>query len=543
MRIKNIEKRKIYGAIIGIVLFILMLLGVTYAYFYWSSNSSQDTNYRLIANKSIEGFIDYNPGAAINKNYTNETTDDMIYYVNSYDDTQYPSHVTTITFGKTSAASSLNIYGQLYLDILTLDPTKNMSRTKTMTWTLTQTIGSVETVVGTGNFYEKQAGDRIPLIDAGDTLLSTTNKTFKFYIWFNAAEYDRSKVIGADGTENFNAEISASASTESSHFGNNPSVVLASLGLEDDLRSNAIDYSAISSDADTGVYAMEDDFGISYYFRGNVLNNYVKFANYYWRIVRINGDGSIRMIYDGTSAHANGASTTNKSIGNSTYHSTNSHNTYVGYKYGNTSGSTFATVHTNATNTSIKATIDNWYKTNIVDKGFGGYVADAIYCNDRSLSSGTGVGTTTTQYASFNRLRTNKSPILKCPLANDRFTLTTSTLVTTDGNGTNKVLEYPVGLLTADEAALAGAVDKNSSLNNAYFYLRSGSFFYTMTPFIYESKAYIMGLNASGALDNTSVEGNYTVRPVISLRADAINYTLINNGTTDGTASSPFLVN
>ena len=540
------EKRKIYGLIIGIVLFVLMMLGLTYAYFYWSSSSEQETNYRLIVNKSIEGFIDYNPGDEIYKNYTNETTEDMIYYINNYDNTQYPPHVTTITFGKTSSTDSiLNIYGQLYLDILTLDPAKNMSKTKTMTWTLTQTIGSVETVVGTGNFYGKQTGDRIPLIDAGDTLLSSSNKTFKFYLWFNAAEYDRSKVIGADGTENFKAEISASASTESAHFGNNPSVVLASLGLENGLKSKAIDYSTISSDADTGIYALEDDFGISYYFRGNVLNNYVKFANYYWRIVRINGDGSIRMIYDGTSAHANGASTTNKSIGNGAYQSASyNHNTYVGYMYGSTTGSTLATIHTNATNSAIKTIVDNWYLTNIKNKGFAGYVADAIYCNDRTLSSGTsgnGTGTTITNYGSFNRLRTNKTPILKCLQANDRFTLTDSTLTPTDGAGTNKKLTYPVGLLTADEAALAGAVN---GVNNTSFYLRSGSFYYTMTPFAFQdSTPYIVGVGGSGNINNSNTYTSYTVRPVISLRADAINYKLVKSGTTNGTASSPFQVN
>ena len=42
-----------------------------------------------------------------------------------------------------------------------------------------------------------------------------------------------------------------------------------------------------------------DDYGVSYYYRGNVENNWVKFGGYYWRILRINGDGSIRMLYAG----------------------------------------------------------------------------------------------------------------------------------------------------------------------------------------------------------------------------------------------------
>ena len=72
-------------------------------------------------------------------------------------------------------------------------------------------------------------------------------------------------------------------------------------------------------DGTKGIYKTEDDLGTSYYFRGAVENNYVKFANFYWRIIRINGDGTIRMIYAGTSAHANGESTTDTSIGDSIY--------------------------------------------------------------------------------------------------------------------------------------------------------------------------------------------------------------------------------
>ena len=55
-----------------------------------------------------------------------------------------------------------------------------------------------------------------------------------------------------------------------------------------------------------GVFEMEDDYGTSFYYRGAVTNNYVKFAEFYWRIIRVNGDGSLRIMYDGTQAYANG---------------------------------------------------------------------------------------------------------------------------------------------------------------------------------------------------------------------------------------------
>ncbi len=91
-------------------------------------------------------------------------------------------------------------------------------------------------------------------------------------------------------------------------------------GIEDinyvasDLSSKIIALSGVKTSFDSpattdeGIFEMEDDYGTSYYFRGAVENNYVKFAGYYWRIIRVNGDGSLRIIYDGTSAHANGES-------------------------------------------------------------------------------------------------------------------------------------------------------------------------------------------------------------------------------------------
>lgn len=78
----------------------------------------------------------------------------------------------------------------------------------------------------------------------------------------------------------------------------------------------------------------KDNYGTSYYFRGNVTNNYVRFANLYWRIVRINGDNSIRIIYDGTSAHENGKVSIDRIIGTSVFNEKGDDNAYVGYMYG-----------------------------------------------------------------------------------------------------------------------------------------------------------------------------------------------------------------
>lgn len=301
-------------------------------------------------------------------------------------------------------------------------------------------------------------------------------------------------------------------------------------------------------DGTKGIYATEDDLGISYYFRGAVENNYVKFANFYWRIIRINGDGTIRMIYAGTSAHANGESTTDTSIGDSTYNDNGDDTAYVGYMYGTAGASTYAVANSNTNNSTIKTLIDNWYKTNIVDKGFSNYVADAIYCNDRSLvpttdtnvntifsytigenNTGLGYGSNTTAYGSFRRNYVEHTPSLKCPNNNDKFT--------TENIGNSK-LTYPVALITTDEVSLAGGLtidlDTGNYVMNQDYYLYNGNYYWTMTPLAFEGgNALVEFVDDFSYFD--SVNNASAARAVISLNSNAIS-------AGSGTMTDPFVV-
>ena len=107
-------------------------------------------------------------------------------------------------------------------------------------------------------------------------------------------------------------------------------------------------------DAENLVCSAPDDYGTSYYFRGNVTNNYVKFAGYYWRILRINGNGSIRILYDGTVAHQNGESSIDRQIGESAFNENDNDNAYVGYMYGTPGSSTYEDTHANINDSTLK---------------------------------------------------------------------------------------------------------------------------------------------------------------------------------------------
>lgn len=282
-----------------------------------------------------------------------------------------------------------------------------------------------------------------------------------------------------------------------------------------------------SDKSDRGLYMMEDQDGKSYYYRGSVSNNYVQFAGYYWRIIRQNGDGSVRLLYAGTSAKATGSGL---QIKTNAFNSTRTNPGYVGYMYGNTFNSSYAETHANENDSSIKTQLDSWYKTNIVDKGYSEYIADSGFCNDRSLDSGSdGVSTTADTYFKGYRRYVNHEPSLICPNAsNDLFTVSNE-----DGN---QALTYPIGLITVDELMLGGLAD---GYLNRLSYTYSSSSYWTMSPRFFiatYTSAYVFFANSAGFATNAWVTDTYGVRAVINLKAD----TPITGGI--GTANDPFVV-
>ena len=280
--------------------------------------------------------------------------------------------------------------------------------------------------------------------------------------------------------------------------------------------------------SDKGLYQGTDDYGTTYYYRGNVKNNIVQFAEFYWQIIRVNGDGSIRLMYNGTVKNAVGG---NQTIDTSKFNNSYNNPAYVGYMYGNPDGTTFDEVHTNITSSSIKNIIDNWYKANIVEKGYDNYASNRVgFCGDRTLTGGDGVSTNVYSYFGPYKRYQTKSPQFTCP-NKDRDLYTT-----TDSNIGNKVLTYPVGLITYDELLFAGM--DNSHINKlAWVY--SSQDYWTMSPSSFDSTwgvAREWNLTSTGYLSSWAVTYSLGVRPVINLKSDV----KITGGT--GTDNDPFVV-
>ena len=269
-----------------------------------------------------------------------------------------------------------------------------------------------------------------------------------------------------------------------------------------------------------------------YYYAGNTINNWVKFAGFYWRIIRTNADGSIRMLYSGTSHD-----TTSGYITTSNFNTPFNSPKYVGYMYGS-DDSSLPNTRTNTTNSTIKDKIDNWYTSNMTS--YTKYLSTtAVYCNDRNLRSGDTYTTGTSSsfyYAPYARVYTNYAPTYDCTEASDAFS----------GSNTSAKLTYPIALMTADEIMRAGGKGSTSLTSPyAWYYLNSANgsitgsqWWWLLTPFNWNGAgAYVIRVGGSsnpGSLGSDVF--TYGVRPAISLKS----CTLYSTG--DGSASDPYTI-
>ena len=323
------------------------------------------------------------------------------------------------------------------------------------------------------------------------------------------------------------------------------------------------DFSTVTTASDKGMYSAQDDLGTSYYFRGAVDNNWVKYGKYtkdmyncnngtisttdtgnsctkiassgddmYWRIIRINGDGSIRMIYSGVTPPTESTKvikTTDTSLGNSPFNKDFISAEYVGYMY------TVGEQHGTSKSSDIKTHLEDWYANYTDLNKAGTKIIDQIYCNDRTAStsdvaySPTNYTTLTSwnstgtlyYYGAYGRIFNDNNPMLTCAVDSDRFTVNKI-----NGKG-NSALTYPIGLITIDELEMAG---NNWSESNTSYYLHTGAYYWAGSPceFVNGTGAIEFRVNAYGALYDGLVHYVSGVRGVVSLSSDA---NLIGDGT------------
>ena len=354
--------------------------------------------------------------------------------------------------------------------------------------------------------------------------------------------------------------------------------ILKNNGGQAAIEAKSVDLSIVP-DTNEGMYAAQDDLGTSYYFRGAVDNNWVKFGKYkkntyiysyiydeenqytanlftdecddtkmdcmllasegddmYWKIIRINGDGSIRMIYSGLTPPTEDTSVANldnNNIGFSQFNESSDKAEYVGYMYN------IGEQHGITQNSKIKTYIDHWY-ANYTNLDSNAYVADQILCGDRTAYTEydglytliNGWASTGTNYEfgyrSSSSLLDKKPEILTCPTASDKFTVNSS-----NGNG---ALKYPVGLLTYGEAIYSCYNNRKSgSLYNPDCFLNSNLEYYLLSSESYAMNSANVHCVSDNVLNYSDVSNALGVRTVISLSSDVVL-------TGDGTWNNPYKV-
>ncbi len=307
---------------------------------------------------------------------------------------------------------------------------------------------------------------------------------------------------------------------------------------------------AVSTASEALLASTEDDYGTSYYFRGAVKNNYVEFANKCWRIVRVGGDGSVKLILhnDNKAGVANPCDAANNSASaafarysgttyTSKFNKKIDDNAYIGFKYGTAGAGDYASAHTNTNNSTILTNLEAWYNNNDNFKKYEKVIDDTVWCNDKtnvtdtsynpwgySNVNGLGYAKNVTYYGATQRLVSTggsaggTGPSLKC-------------------NGELSKITSKVGLITADELALAGYA---YNISNTTTYLEENAtdtYWWSLSPSLfsggYASVWIVRGGN--GRFGRDSVDNTRGLRPSISLKSTT-------NATGNGTSDSPFII-
>ena len=593
---------------IGIIIFSMIVTGITYAYYSYRYEDSVAIKGNVI---SIDATLDVELIAGTNEKMVPLNDSSLSNAINGVD---------------TPNGACIDKYGNLACQVYKITLTNNGSR-------LQNVKGSIELYAkGSGSVYTNlkwreltnpttvKVGSTINGMEKSTLVNELTLESGDSVVYYIAVYI---KNLDVDQLNSDKGEFEGVVTFETSSGDTLNSKIREGATLDTN-----IDFSEISSDTNgKGVYirsGTENDDNPIYYYRGDVDNNNLIFADTCWKIVRTTETGGTKLIYNGVPSNGTCDNTGSASqIGNKAFNSSYNSPAYVGYMYGTPytyksksmssvsdtyyygndviysngtytltdtisssswssiyngglnnnhytcmGGTTCSTVYyiyytnsstmyyieltggkkvegaltdmldNNTTSSTIKGnsatsgTIDNWYKTNIEDKGYSDYLEDTVWCNDRSISQLNGWnpdGGNTRSYLYFSardRAYTTYTPDLSCSREVDRFTVSED-----NGNGS---LDYPVGLLTVDEIMLAG--EKGGSPNSSH-YLYTGSSWWAGSPYyLFSNHAYGFRVTSSGGLIFAGVYYSYGVRPSVSLKP----YTEISEGT--GTVADPYVV-
>ena len=518
MNPEEIEKKHKRIMIYVMIISLICVVGVSYAFFTAGMSSETSTTVRADAGTMK---ITYSGGANIN-----------LAGIYPKDDV-WATKTITVTGNNTTDAE---MYYKLTLVVdsntFKTDDPLQYELVSTNTSTNGEVIPTISKTDLTENSIELGSGHFVKANNAKHTYL------LKIYYPRKATSQNANQ--GAA----FSAHVEIT-STKAPTVSNLAKVILANNEVKAPLTTPG---AAISTADEALLASAEDDYGTSYYFRGAVTNNYVEFANKCWRIVRVGGDDSVKLILhnDNTKKVANPFDAANNSTSaafarysgttyTSAFNSSHNDNAYVGFKYGTAGASDYATTHANTNNSTILTNLETWYNNNL--KTYADAIADTVWCNDKTNvedktynpwsyggnATGLGYGTNKTYYGATQRLVSTSGsaggtgPSLKC-------------------NGELSKITSKIGLITVDELAFAGYAYE---LQNTTTYLQenaTNTYWWSLSPLDFNLGSAGVWNVGEGSFGRSSAGSTLEVRPSISIVSSAT----ISGGF--GTSEDPYVV-
>ena len=519
MNQEEIKKKQKKVMIYILVISLICVVGVSYAFFTAGMSSETSTTVRADAGTMK---ITYSGGANIN-----------LAGIYPKDDV-WATKTITVTGNNTTDAE---MYYKLTLVVdsntFKTDDPLQYELVSTNTSTNGEIIPNISKKDITGTSIELGSGHFVKANNAKHTYL------LKIYYPRKATSQNANQ--GAA----FSAHVEIT-STKAPTVSNLAKVILANNEVKAPLTTPG---AAISTADEALLASAEDDYGTSYYFRGAVTNNYVEFANKCWRIVRVSGDGSVKLILhnDNPTGAANPCDAANNSASaafarysgetyKSAFNEKTDDNAYLGFMYGAAGATDYASTHANTNKSTILTNLETWYNNNISD--YADKIADTVWCNDKTIvkdttynpssyggnATGLGFGINKTWYGAAQRLLSTSGsaggtgPSLKC-------------------NGDLSKINSKLGLITADELAFAGYA---YGLENSTTYLQENAtdtYWCSLSPGLFNGSYalvwYIIG--SSGDFAHVYVFYTSGVRPSISLKSTT-------NVTGNGTSEDPYVV-
>ena len=473
-------KLSIFLASIGIILVSLVIIVSSYAYFTIKVNgegeeieiTTFDQNTTIIFNDTSNvSLVNAYTGDEITKTFSVENTSDLL----------------------------------MYYDIVLNNVVNNFENKNDL-------IYSIEEINGKGAKREESILPSEDVNIASDLLIMPhTKHEYTMNIKFLKTNEDQSNNMDKTFSSNIKIEGSKNINVGELIYKNN--TLLSKI---------------INSTNDEGVYYTNNStFGYPvYYFKGdNSINNNLIYNNMCFKILRTDENYGIRLVYNGK--YENGSCSESKTIGNSAFNTKSESNAYVGYMYGNASSNNYKNEHNNINSSIIKDTLEDWYKENFINDN--NVSNDAIFCNNRQTNSfrlggvlyGTnGYGNTNSGYYIFKNTR----PTYSCNNLNDRFSKV--------NKDSNKLLKYPVGLITVDELLYSGLNFDNQTDN----YLNINDTYYTITPAYFNGSGAYNYIVSNNIIKSSVVTKEYGIRPVISLNK---NVEILMG---DGSQENPYMI-